>query len=211
MRGSALQHGGPVGRKRGGIMSRIGIIIGSTRPGRKAEQVARWVMDVAARRGTDTYELIDLAEHPLPMLDEPIPPSAGRYQNEHTKAWAAVIAPFDGFVIVTAEYNHSIPAVLKNALDFLYAEWTNKSVGVVSYGGASSGTRAAEQLRAIAGALSMADVGAQVAISTRRDFDENKTFAPNPHLESGLTAMLGEVETWASALAPIRAAAAAAE
>ncbi|GGN80189.1 hypothetical protein GCM10011579_065480 [Streptomyces albiflavescens] len=98
--------------------------------------------------------MIDLHDHPLPHLDEPAPApvSPGRYQHEHTRAWADTIASFDGFVMVTPEYNHSFPGVLKNAIDSLYAEWNNKAVGFVSYGG-GGGTRAVEQLRLICGAL----------------------------------------------------------
>jgi NAD(P)H-dependent FMN reductase len=114
-------------------MTRIGIILGSTRPGRNGEQVAKWVYDIAARRSDAEFELVDLADYPLPHLDEPLPPSVGRYQNEHTKQWAATIGSFDGFVIVTPEYNHGTSGVLKNAIDFLYAEWNNKAVGFVSY------------------------------------------------------------------------------
>jgi NAD(P)H-dependent FMN reductase len=108
-------------------MIKIGIILGSTRPGRRGEQVAQWVHERAARRTDAEFEVIDLLDHPLPHLDEPAPAlmSAGRYQHEHTRAWADAIASFDGFVMVTPEYNHSIPGVLKNALDHLYAEWNN--------------------------------------------------------------------------------------
>jgi NAD(P)H-dependent FMN reductase len=108
-------------------MIKIGIILGSTRPGRRGEQVAQWVHERAARRTDAEFEVIDLLDHPLPHLDEPAPAlmSAGRYQHEHTRGWADAIASFDGFVVVTPEYNHSIPGVLKNALDHLYAEWNN--------------------------------------------------------------------------------------
>ena len=90
---------------------------------------------VASRRHDADFELLDLRDYPLPHLDEPLPPSFGQYQNEHTKQWAAKIASFDGFVIVTPEYNHGTSGVLKNAIDYLYAEWNNKAVGFVSYGG----------------------------------------------------------------------------
>src|ERR1041385_8924474 len=116
-------------------MTKIGIVLGSTRPGRNGEQVAKWVLDVAARRDTNgvEFELVDLADYPLPHLDEAIPPSLGQYQNEHTKKWAEKVAWFDGFVFVTPEYNHSTSGVLKNAIDYLYKEWNNKAVGFVSY------------------------------------------------------------------------------
>jgi NAD(P)H-dependent FMN reductase len=107
-------------------MTRIGVILGSTRPGRRGEQVATWVLDVASKRGDADFELIDLADYPLPHLDEPLPPSMGNYQNSHTQDWAAVIARFDGYIFVTPEYNHSTSGVLKNAIDYLYAEWNNR-------------------------------------------------------------------------------------
>src|SRR5256886_5489632 len=113
----------------------MGIILGSTRPNRNGEQVARWVLEAASRRHDAHFELLALRDYPLPHLDEPLPPSFGQYQNEHTRQWAAKIASFDGFVIVTPEYNHGTSGVLKNAIDYLYAEWNNKAVGFVSYGG----------------------------------------------------------------------------
>jgi NAD(P)H-dependent FMN reductase len=140
-------------------VTRVGVLLGSTRPGRRGEPVARWVMDEASRRSDAEFELIDLADYPLPHLDEPLPPSMGQYQNAHTREWAATIGRFDGYVFVTPEYNHGTSGVLKNAIDFLYAEWNNKAMGVVSYG-ATSGVRAAEHLRLVAGELQMADVRA---------------------------------------------------
>ena len=161
-------------------MIRIGIILGSTRPNRSGEQVAKWVYDMASRRSDAEFELIDLRDYPLPHLDEPLPPSLGQYQNEHTKQWAAKIASFDGFVIVTPEYNHSTSGVLKNAIDYLYAEWNNKAVGFVSYG-AVGGARAAEQLRLVAGELQMADVRQQVALSLLTEFENFSVFKPGDY------------------------------
>ncbi|WP_424556337.1 NADPH-dependent FMN reductase [Streptacidiphilus pinicola] len=100
---------------------------------------------------------IGIADYPLPHLDEPVPPFMGQYQNGHTKEWAAKIGSFDGFIFVTPEYNHSTSGALKNAIDYLFAEWNNKAVGIVSYGSVG-GARAAEHLRLIAGELKMADV-----------------------------------------------------
>ena len=118
-------------------MIRIGIILGSTRPNRNGEQVARWIHAMASRRGDAEFELVDLRDYPLPHLDEPLPAArSSQYQHAHTRAWSSTIASFDGFVIVTPEYNHSTSGVLKNALDYLYAEWNNKAVGFASYGGA---------------------------------------------------------------------------
>ncbi|QGF22651.1 NADPH-dependent FMN reductase [Raineyella fluvialis] len=184
-------------------MTRIGIIVGSTRPHRHARDVAEWALELASQRGDATYELIDLLDHPLPLLDEPLPPSRGRYEHEHTRQWAATVAGFDAFVIVTPEYNHSVPAVLKNALDYLYGEWNHKAVGFISYG-THGGVRAVEHLRGIAGELMMADVRAQVVLPFASDFDEHRRFTPREHNIKVLHAMLDQVVAWGEALAPVR-------
>ena len=110
-------------------MIRLAIIIGSTRPGRKADAVGRWVHDIATRRSDAEFEIVDIQDFDLPLLDEPVPPSLGQYSQEHTKTWAAKIASFDAYIFVTPEYNHGIPGALKNAIDYLYAEWNNKAAG----------------------------------------------------------------------------------
>jgi NAD(P)H-dependent FMN reductase len=184
-------------------VTRIGIILGSTRPNRNGEQVARWVLEVASGRNDADYELVDLRDYPLPHLDEPLPPSLGDYQNEHTLQWAAKIASFDGFVIVTPEYNHGTSGVLKNAIDYLYAEWNNKAVGFVSYGGAG-GARAAEHLRLVAGELQMADVRQQVVLSLVTEFEKFSVFKPGDYNLPALNTMLDQVVAWSTALAPLR-------
>src|SRR5688500_11563528 len=128
-------------------MLKLAIIIGSTRPSRVGESVGKWVHQLAQQRRDAEYELVDLRAFNLPLLDEPIPPSQGKYSKAHTKRWAATIAAFDGFVFVTPEYNHGICGALKNAIDFLYAEWNNKAAGFVAYGSAG-GARAVEIGRA---------------------------------------------------------------
>ena len=133
-------------------MTRIAIIVGSTRPNRLAPQVAEWVHEHAQQHGGAEFELVDIADQNLPLLDEPMPPAMGQYSKDHTKAWAEKIASYDGFIFVTPEYNHSVPAALKNAVDFLYAEWNNKAIGFVSYGSAG-GTRAVEAWRLVAAEL----------------------------------------------------------
>ncbi|WP_253841780.1 NADPH-dependent FMN reductase [Actinokineospora globicatena] len=184
-------------------MTRIGIILGSTRPNRNGEQVASWVHGIAAKRSDADYELVDLRDFPLPHLDEPVPPSMGDYQNEHTRSWAAKIASFDGFVIITPEYNHSTSGVLKNAIDYLYAEWNNKAVGFVSYGSVG-GARAVEHLRLIAGELQMADVRQQVALSLMTEFENFSVFKPGDYNVPALTTLLDQVVAWSTALAPLR-------
>ena len=184
-------------------MSKIAIIIGSTRPGRVGEQVARWTFEMASRRQDAEYELVDIKDYNLPLLDEPVPPAMGQYSQEHTKKWSAKIASFDGYVFVAPEYNHGINGALKNAIDFLFKEWNNKSAGFVSYGSAM-GVRAVEQLRLVMGELKVADVRSQVMLSLRDDFEAFKTFKPRPHHEKTVGTMLDEVVLWANALKTTR-------
>jgi NAD(P)H-dependent FMN reductase len=184
-------------------MTRIGIILGSTRPNRNGEQVARWVFDIASRRDDAEFELVDLRDYPLPHLDEPLPASFGQYQNDHTRQWAEKIASFDGFVIVTPEYNHGTSGVLKNAIDYLYAEWNNKAVGFVSYG-AVGGARAAEHLRLVAAELQMADVRQQVALPFFTEFENFTVFKPSDFSAQSLGTLLDQVIAWSTALAVLR-------
>jgi NAD(P)H-dependent FMN reductase len=185
-------------------MLRIAIILGSTRPGRKTEPVARWVLDHAQQRGDAEYELVDIAEFDLPLLDEPVPPSQHKYSKDHTKRWSEKIASFDGYVFVTPEYNHSTSGALKNAIDFLYSEWNNKSAGFVSFG-SSGGTRAVEHLRLIMGELQIADVRSQVALSLFTDFENFSTFKPQALHEKSLKSMLDQLIAWSGAMKSVRA------
>lgn len=184
-------------------MLRIAIIIGSTRPGRKADTVARWVHGIAARRTDASFEVVDIADFHLPLLDEPFPPSMNRYEKPHTKAWAAKIATFDAFVFVTPEYNHSVPGALKNAIDFLYREWNDKAAGFVGYGGAG-GTRAVEHLRQILGEIKIAPVRSQVALSLFTDFENFSTLKPGARREAEVNAMLDALVAWGGALRAMR-------
>lgn len=183
---------------------RIAVILGSTRPGRVGEPVARWVHEIASRRGDAHYELIDVKDLNLPLLDEPVPPSRGQYSKQHTKDWAAKVASFDGFVFVTPEYNHGTSAALKNAIDFLYAEWNNKAAGFVSYGSAG-GTRAVESLRLVMGEIMVADVRAQVMLSLFTDFENFSVFKPAAMHEKSLNTMLDQLVSWSTALKGVRA------
>jgi NAD(P)H-dependent FMN reductase len=184
-------------------MLKVGIIIGSTRPGRKGETVARWVQDIATKRGDASYEIIDIAEFNLPHLDEPMPPAMNQYSKPHTKAWAKTIDAFDAFVFVTPEYNHSTSGALKNAIDFLFREWNDKAAGFVSYGSVG-GARAVEHLRLVVGELKMADVRAQVALSLFHDFEAFTTLKPSHHQEGAVHAMLDDLVAWGHALKALR-------
>jgi len=182
---------------------KIGVILGTTRPGRNGKAVADWVMARAKERADADYELIDLADHPLPHLDEAIPASRGAYAGEHTKAWAALIDRFDGYVFITPEYNHSLPGVLKNAIDYLYGEWNNKAAAFVAYGGLG-GARAIEHLRGIASELQLAHVRQQLSFSLLTDFENYSVFAPAAHHDAAAEALFTQLESWAGALRTVR-------
>jgi NAD(P)H-dependent FMN reductase len=121
----------------------------------------------------------------LPLLDEPVPPSQGKYSKEHTKRWAAKIGSFDGYVFVTPEYNHGICGALKNAIDFLYAEWNNKAAGFVGYGSAGA-ARAVEHLRLVMAEVQVATVRHQVMLSLHDDFENYSVFKPREFHEKTL-------------------------
>ncbi len=180
-------------------MIKIGIIVGSIRPGRNAEAVAKWVYELAAARGDAEFELVDIKDYDLPLLDEPVPPSMGQYSKEHTKKWSAKIASLDAFVFVTPEYNRGTSGALKNAIDFLYAEWNNKSAGFVGYG-SMLGARAVESLRLVMGELQVADVRAQVGLSLFTDFENFSVFKPADHHGASVSTMLDQVVAWGGAL-----------
>lgn len=181
---------------------RIGIIIGSTRPTRVGDQVGRWVLELAKARHDATFELVDLADFHLPVLDEPQIAATGQYEHEHTKKWSQAIAGFDGYLFVTPEYNHGVPGGLKNAFDFLYQEWTNKAIGFVSYG-ADGGVRAVEAWRLIVANAQMADVRAQVSLRRFEEFPDG-TFTPSERRAGELQTVLDQVLAWAGALKPLR-------
>ena len=184
---------------------RVGIIVGSTRPGRKAEAVAHWVYGIAKQRSDAEFEVVDLQEFHLPLLDDPVPPSVGRPHPPHAHAWGAKVASFDAFVFVTPEYNHSIPGALKNAIDYLYAEWNNKAAGFVSYG-SSGGVRAVEQLRLVMAEVQVATVRAQAWLSILNDFENYTQFKPTAGKEKSVTAMLDQLVAWGRALKSVREA-----
>src|SRR4029079_4286102 len=149
------------------------------------------------------FELVDIQDFALPLLDEPIPPSQGKYSKEHTKKWAAKVAPFDGYVFVTPEYNHGIPGALKNAIDFLYAEWNNKAAGFVGYGSAG-GARAVEHLRLVMAEVQVATVRNQVALSLFTDFENYTAFKPREFHEKSINQMLDQIVSWGGALKTLR-------
>jgi NAD(P)H-dependent FMN reductase len=184
-------------------MIKIAIVTGSTRPGRINRGVAEWVYAQAAARGDAEYELVDIADYDLPMLDEAMPAGYQQYSNAHTKAWSAKIAEFDGYIFVTGEYNHSTTPALANALSYLNAEWANKAAGIVGYGSAF-GVRAVEHLRGILSELRIAHVQKQGMFSLFTDFENFSTFAPTELQAASVEPMLDQLVSWATAMSYVR-------
>ncbi|MDO9629827.1 MAG: NAD(P)H-dependent oxidoreductase [Acholeplasmataceae bacterium] len=178
------------------IKMNIGIIIGTTREGRVGPQVGQWVKEIAVLRKDANYELLDIKEFKLPLLGEST-------DKTGVEKWNQRLMDFDGFVFVTGEYNHSIPASLKNALDSAKEPWNNKAAGIVSYGSVG-GARAAEHLRGILGELQIADVRTHVALSMFTDFENWSTFKPQSLHLSNLNEMLDQLLVWSKALKSIR-------
>ena len=181
------------------------VIIASTRPGRIGVPVANWFMEQAGAHGGFDVELADLYEVDLPLLDEPNHPRLRQYTKEHTKAWSQTVDSADAVVFVTAEYNHSYTAALKNAIDYLHNEWRHKPLGFVSYGGGAAGTRAMQALKPVAIALALVPIVAAVNIPFVQQFlSEDRTIVGNDVMVQAAADMLDELMTMHGALAPLR-------
>ncbi|CAM3593349.1 NADPH-dependent FMN reductase [Marinicrinis lubricantis] len=175
----------------------IGIVLGSSRQGRLSPQVGEWIKKVADTRGDARYEIVDIAEYKLPFYGE------GTGSEPGLRAWQQKVNEMDGYVFVVQEYNHSITAVLKNALDSAYKEWNNKAAGIVSYG-STGGARAAEHLRGILGELLVADVRTHPTLSIFTDFENYSVFKPAELHEKNVNGMLDQVVAWSGALKAVR-------
>ncbi|WP_035857691.1 NADPH-dependent FMN reductase [Cryptosporangium arvum] len=187
-------------------MSRLQIIVASTRPGRVGLPVGQWVEAAAGKHGGfDEVDLTDLAELDLPLMDEPNHPRLARYTKDHTKEWAARVGAADAYVFVLAEYNHSYTAGVKNAIDYLHNEWRYKPAGLVSYGGVSAGLRAAQAFKPVLLSLKVVPIVEGVMIPFVGQFlDDERVFTPNEMVETSATAMLDELGRWSGALTSLR-------
>jgi NAD(P)H-dependent FMN reductase len=186
-------------------MPTLTVIIGSTRPGRAGQSIAEWFIDRARSQGGFDVEVADLAEIRLPLLDEPNHPRLRRYVHQHTKEWSTRIDRADAVVLITPEYNHGLPASIKNAIDYLHEEWRYKPVGFVSYGGVSAGTRAVQQLNEVVTCLRMAPVVESVNVPFHTEFlDDDGRVQANNVMEQAADAMLDELLRIEGALRPLR-------
>lgn len=188
-------------------MSKLEIIVASTRPGRLGPSVARWIdTEAATHGGFDQIEVVDLAEVNLPFMNEPHHPKLGRYTHPHTRAWSAKATEADAFVFVMPEYNYGYNGELKNAIDYLHSEWQYKPVGIVSYGGVSAGTRAAQMIKQVVTTLKMTPVFEAVSIPFMQQFlDDEQRLLPHDVMTSSAKAMLDELVRVTEALRPLRA------
>ena len=193
-------------------MTVLSVIVGSTRQGRFSERPARWILQHHKQRTSIDARLLDLRDFPMPFFDQPMPPAMpGRppYENEVVKAWTAEIARSDGFIFVTAEYNYGPPAVLKNALDWVYPEWNRKAAAFVSYGSVS-GARSVQQLRETAIELQMAPVRSSVHIPVATlwaHFQGGDVETGLAELEASAKTMIDDLLWWTAALKTARAGA----
>lgn len=183
----------PVSRKK------ILIIMGTTRENRASDVVTKWVMTNLPTTQNTEFELVDLRDWPLPFFDEPLSPMSakGEYKNELARKWVDKSKNAAGFVVITAEYNHSIPAVLKNALDYWYSGFvTHKPISFISYGGISAGTRAVEHLHQVAIELTLIPLHGEVNIPLIWSaFNEDGTIKHASQIEH-LHAVIAELDAW---------------
>ncbi|WP_449340834.1 NADPH-dependent FMN reductase, partial [Streptomyces canarius] len=191
-------------------MSKLEIIVASTRPGRVGPSVADWIEKEAAEHGGfSEIEVVDLAEVNLPFMNEPHHPRLGRYTHQHTRDWSAKISEADAFVFVMPEYNFGYNAELKNAIDYLHSEWQYKPVGMVSYGGVAAGTRAVQMIKQVVTTLKMTPVFEAVSIPfVHQSIDDDKRLVPNEIMRGAAKAMLDELVRMTEALRPLRESAA---
>ncbi len=185
-------------------MINLHIIIGSVRPGRGGIRVAEWLAAEATADDRFNVTLVDLAEIQLPMMDESDHPRFQRYAHQHTKDWSALISKADAFIFVSPEYNYSFPASLKNALDYLSVEWSNKPAALATYGGVSGGLRAAQHLKDVLGAFSSIVLNEAVVAPFYANQVQNGIFDPTELQVGAARNILGKIAEWHKILKPVR-------
>jgi NAD(P)H-dependent FMN reductase len=183
---------------------RLGIIVGSVRPGRVASPVSEWIESVARSEGDFDVQVVDLAEIRLPFLDEALHPSQQQYAHQHTRDWSALVESLDAFVVVSPEYNYGFSAPLKNALDYLFFEWNYKPIGIVSYGGVSAGTRSAQMLKLVLDGLRLSPVADNVHIPFVSELVVDGRLEATELMDQAAARMLKELARVESSLRPLR-------
>lgn len=186
-------------------MYQLKIINSTTRIGRRGGALEKWVTEYVRQQEDFNVEFLDLSEINLPFMDEPNHPRLKKYQQEHTKKWSAKIDEADAFIIVLAEYNYSIPAPIKNAIDYLFNEWKYKPLGIVSYGGVSGGLRSSQMLKQVVTTVSMMPLSEQVNIPFFTEYiNDEEQFIPNDTIKGSMDRMLVELLKWTASLKSMR-------
>lgn len=186
-------------------MYKLKIITSTIRPGRKGPIMAQWMAEQARQNGNFEVEVLDLGEINLPLMNEPNHPRLKKYQFEHTKWWSAKIEEADAFVFVTAEYNYNYPAPLRNALDYLSQEWGYKAAGILSYGGISAGTRAANSLKSDLATFKITPLQESVHFPFfSQHINDQNDFEPGDIADKAAQAMLKQLVRWSKGMKTIR-------
>lgn len=186
-------------------MYNLKVISSTTRPSRNGPVIARWISEIADQHEHFDAEMIDLGEIDLPVMNEPNHPRLGKYKHEHTKQWSKKIEEADAFIFVTAEYNHTYPASLQNALQYLSREWNYKAAGIVSYGFVSAGTRAYIDLKRDLLTFKMAPLLEAVNIPFFTQFiNDEDQLIPNDEMKKAASTMLDELARWSVGMKVIK-------
>lgn len=186
-------------------MHQLKAITTSTRPGRKGPAVAEWFLSIANEHPEFETELLDLKEIDLPFMDEAKHPRLQDYSHDHTKRWSEIIDSADAYVFVNCEYNHGMSAPLKNALDYLYHEWSYKPGAFVSYGGVAGGTRAIQMIKQVITTQKMMPISEAVHIPfVAKHMNENGVFEGTDAMYQSAEGMLDELALWSRGLKAMR-------
>ncbi|MPM41007.1 hypothetical protein SDC9_87656 [bioreactor metagenome] len=183
---------------------KLKVIVVSTRPGRIGLPIGEWFTQQAEQLPEFSVELLDLGKINLPFYDEPNHPKMQQYVHQHTKDWSAKIADGDAFIFIVPEYNFSMPATIKNAIDYLYYEWANKPSLIVNYGYISSGTRSAQMLKQVLTSVNIMPLAESVNIPLMSYLDESQQFHADERLNDNAKESLQRLLLWTKHLAALR-------
>jgi NAD(P)H-dependent FMN reductase len=187
-------------------MYKLKIISATVRPGRKGPVIADWIARLAEKTGNLDAEVLDLGQINLPLMNEAAHPIMKNYEHEHTKQWSAKIEEADAFIFVTAEYDYSYPASLKNALEYLVHEWAYKPAGLVSYSaGAFAGVRAVMTLKT--DLLSLRTIALAEAVNipgVNQLINDDGVFVPNEMISASANTMLTQLVRWTKGMKAIK-------
>jgi len=186
-------------------MTKIGIITGSTRNARVNSQVVEFITERAKQNTEAEFEVIDIKDYDLELFNADVPPAMAnkQYDDPKTQKWSGKVDDLDGFIFVSPEYNNGVSPSLKNAIDYLGSEWSNKAAGIVTYG-STLGIAAQLNLRNILANVNVAVVGPSGAFSLFTDFQEMSTFTPQDVHDDTVQSVVDTTVSWSKALESVR-------